>query len=60
MNGTPAVSEVSLIVAPIAVAVTGTSEGILLLISCASPLAIALLFSATPALNTDPFTKYSN
>ena len=60
MNGTPAVSDVNLIVAPIAVAVTGTSDGILLFINCDRPLAMELLFSATPALNTDPFTKYSN
>ena len=30
VNGTPAVSETSLIVAPMAVAVTGTSDGIFL------------------------------
>ena len=59
LKGTPAVSDDSLIFDPAAIAVTGTSDGILLFINCVRPYAIALLFSATPALKAEPFTLYS-
>ena len=60
VNGTPLVSEVSVILAPTAFAVTGTAAGLLLLINVAKPCAIRLLLSATPELKAEPLTKYSN